>query len=349
MGGDMEAFAVGPDGIVIPADSKDFFVYSKDYKTSQYWGKYHKVFADGVQIEVNFSPGYCRDGICENLGHSIQEAQKIASKKNAKLHAVSAVKMKQKDIDKGGYLSHVMGCNPDFSAYSDLPNKPIESYETHPIRTAGYHIQFGSNTITRDKEQKFAKLCDRIIGLIAMWGDRDESHVLRKGDGIGLAGCYRNHPYEARFEYRTCGAFWLRNAALTHAIFGVARMVSHIWSSGLADLFISQVDDDECRAAINNCDNESCKKLAMRMLPTLTNAAKDIDTQSSMSRRNIYIGSGSPQPLPALVWMLDGNITYPAEIGEFTYPCYGWCNYISHVLKCNQKFLDFQKDFDGEL
>jgi len=87
----------------------------------------------------------------------------------------------------------------------------------------------------------------------------------------------------------------------------------------------------------------------MRMLPTLANAAKDIDTQSSMSRENIYIGSGSPQPLPALVWMLDGNITYPAEIGEFTAPCYGWCNYISRVLNGNQKFLDFQKDFDGEL
>ena len=353
MGGDMEVFAVGLDGRVIPADAPGFFQYSKDYPMSQKWGKHHKVFADGVQIEVNFSPGYCRDGIIGCMYNAIWEAQQIAAKKKAELHAVSAVKMEQKDIDVGGYLSHMMGCNPDFSAYSDVPNRPIEGYATHPIRTAGYHIQFG-HEIKREEERKFARLCDRIIGLIAMWGDRDESHILRKGDGVGLAGCFRNHPDQCRFEYRTVGSFWLRNAALSHAIFGVARMVSHVWSSGLADVFISQIDDDECRAAINNCDNDSCRRLAMRILPALADAAKRIDPSNSMSRLRPQgygepLGMSAPQPVHALVWMLDGNIKYSPVIGNFLRPTYGWVNYSDNVLRNNKEFMQFQKEFDGEL
>jgi len=361
MGGDVEAFAIGPDGVVIPADAAGFFPYSREYVRPVGESQYHKVFADGVQVELNFTPATCRDGIVLSMNRSVNECIQYASRKRAaKMHALSAVKMTQAQIDVGQYLSHVMGCNPDFSAYTDTPNRPIEDYANHPIRTAGYHVQFGK-CVNPEYEKKFAKLCDRIVGLVAMWGDRDESHRLRKGDGVGLAGCYRNHPADAnpRFEYRTCGSFWLRKAALSHALFGMARMVHHIWESGMADVVIDQIEDDEARAAINNCDNDACKALFMRLLPFLSDVAVNIkDWQLPISScNNTAYASYTPIrdkertfQLAALVWMLDGNMKFDSELNDFTAgDYYGWNNYSHAQLRYNAAYRKFETEFMANL
>ena len=357
LGGDIEFFAQ-KDGVVIPADSKSFFVGKDEYKSV--YDRYHKVFADGVQIEINFPPYHCRESVVTGIVRAVIEARNIANIKGASLIAVSAVKLKKSVLDTGGKLSHIMGCNPDYSAYTDIPNPPIEDFATHPIRTAGYHIQFGIK-INPEQEKEFARLCDRVIGTIAMWGDRDESHHMRKEDGIGLAGCYRNHPESSRFEYRTPGAFWIRQPALSHAILGVARMCGKLWLSGLSETIIAQMTDAEVRTAINNCDNNSCRRLAMRIIPFMADAASHTDVYNSLSGlypamlSNSYIPDNRfdkklANPVHSLVWMLDGKIKFADSDIVKLYPSrYGWINYANYELRGNLEFLEWQEEFNEEI
>lgn len=271
LGGDIEYFPV-LNGKVIPADAEGFFPLKDDDAARASGDVFEKFFADGVQAEINFHPYGCRDAVVYSIAKVLSSANRHAKQHNgSSLHAFSGVKMTQKEIDVGGMLSHVMGCNPDFSAYSDVPNRPVEDFAHHPIRYAGFHVQFGLD-IPPDKEKMFAKLCDRTIGLLSTWGDKDETHILRKGDGVGLAGCYRNHPGRAgrsRFEYRTPGSWWSRRAFQAHFLFGIARVAAKAWNAGVADAIVSQLDDDEVRAAINNCDRKSSRRLAMSIMPML--------------------------------------------------------------------------------
>lgn len=283
-GGDFEFFAV-KNGVVVPADARDFFKDKKYFR-----GVNNFCFADGVQVEINFEPTLCRDVIISCVSDAMSMARDTALMKGCELSCVSGVTMTQRQIDEGGYLSHVMGCNPDFSAYTDVPNTPLKNFETHPNRWAGYHVQLGVNVPER-QEKNFARLMDRTVGLVSGWGDKDASHRIRKGDGIGLAGCYRNHP-PTRFEYRTPGSYWARTPFLTHIILGVARYAANTFLAGAMDEFNAIYTDQEIRAAINNCDNAECKRLLMRAMPFYTAMSEGCDRYNALSMHNAedYIG-----------------------------------------------------------
>lgn len=111
-----------------------------------------------------------------------------------------------------------LGCDPDFCAYTGLPNERPDGAVN--FRTAAGHIHIGWGAdIPVDHPDHLAICCDLVkvldmwLGLPMLVIDRDA----RRRELYGKAGAFRPKPYGV--EYRTPSNAWLRNDGLRQAVY----------------------------------------------------------------------------------------------------------------------------------
>jgi len=219
-GADHEVLILTPGGNGYPANlvlSKKPTSVGREYGDAKEW-----IYHDGRQAEFGHAPVSCREYMNSHIHSALRKMHSRVSAYNSdhktRLHiaTASAAPMSPKMIDQGGEECWISGCNPDFNAYTGLPNKPIRKKDwiKHPFVYAGLHFHLSvweghkaKHFGTQKDVMDFVKIEDRIAGLVGvLLSDVPSNKARRKLHG--KAGCYRTPKWGV--EYRVLGGELLR-------------------------------------------------------------------------------------------------------------------------------------------
>ena len=252
-GCDPELF-LSKNGVVVGSET----VIPKDGLT-----RYGKIIRDGIQVELNPKPSYCRQLICETIFSQIKTLQDIADKGGLSLDMRVTVPIEKTTMDSLSKDSKVFGCNSSFNVYGELLDIASIDGETHMKRSAGGHIHIGASDpkileILKNPD-RLVPILDLVVANTMVMIDRDEGNIERR-KMYGRAGEYRT-PIHG-LEYRTLSNFWLNNYTLSSMAFGlVSQAIDIVYFSDsvgskndYATELINLVNIKDVRDAINNND-----------------------------------------------------------------------------------------------
>lgn len=255
IGSDPEVFAEDGEGNLVPAfeflgpaddSSKTAPNGDRGYSGMPFW--------DGYQAEFNTVPDTClayhTDAVRTGLVATQEALRRKYPKGKLSVKTTFDIPPERLLTDDKKYVN--FGCTPSKSVYGE--KFPDVDPASIPFRSAGGHLHFSMN-------KKFAKEAvknlDRILGVISvpLFQYYDES---RRRLLYGRAGEYRLPKYG--IEYRTLSNAWMIHPATAHFVYEIGRRCV-----GLAEEEIVwadwNVDEDEVRKCINECDVELAKKI----------------------------------------------------------------------------------------
>lgn len=246
LGADPELFLVGPDGNICNAHN-----IIPGTKMNPSLVPCGAIQVDGMALELNINP--CR--YKSTWTDRIYSVRRSLEKRLPAGYSTSTKSFHYFPFDymhKQPKKSLELGCDPDFNAYTGLPNpQPIATN----LRTAAGHVHLGWT----DKEVvddwffqlccNFTKVLDLTVGLYCFFLDND---VERK-KLYGKAGSFRPKPYG--LEYRTPSNAWLRSKKSIQNVY-VLSSLAYFWykNQGVIDYFERKVDasSERVRNIINN-------------------------------------------------------------------------------------------------
>jgi len=224
-----------------------------------------EIYFDNVAVEFDAGPSQCLQEHNNRLSELISKFADILKHNNIDLFEnrvsfAAAQEISKITLDKYDSTKQ-FACNPSLV----LKNEEIEpSYPTvNPYevlkRSAGFHIHVGKCYETHQIQDKFIvnfiKLCDLLVGLPAVFLEKDTEKVLwrRKILGYGLAGEFRIQPHG--YEYRTLGAWplshplwvWWANASVR-----LCRVIAKHITLNDTPLSILSIDRNAVINTINN-------------------------------------------------------------------------------------------------
>lgn len=183
---------------------------------------------DGMAAEFNIHPARTFHEFEKNICTVREEMEKFlpaGHKFVVKPTAVFSEKVWEEASDK----AKMLGCSPDFNAWTGAVNPPPEDLENPRLRCAGGHLHFGwtegadmSNAQHIMNCRDLVKQLDWFLGLWSIRLDKDA----QRRRLYGKAGSMRFKDYGV--EYRTLSNFWLENPSRRKATWN--RMQQAIWS-----------------------------------------------------------------------------------------------------------------------
>lgn len=217
---------------------------------------------DGVQAEFTVNGAICYSGVVDSIHAGLQAILTAARKINpkAKLSANSVMHIPSQVLSSFDPKYVQLGCEPSFNAYEEKQKIPLHAVEVE-YRPAGGHVHLGGwgNKLTVESAPKYVKAMDKVAGvaLTAILAGFDDS---KRRETYGRAGEYRLPVHG--LEYRVLSNGWLRGPALSHLTFDLVRMSAHAEQQSFLTGW--KADEDEVRAAINECDGELARKIIRR-------------------------------------------------------------------------------------
>ncbi len=179
--------------------------------------------AESFIEEINFVKNHINETILKPLG--------LVSK------CVASARFDEADLNSE--QAQMFGCDPDYSAYTLLPNEVNRTDMT--LRTSGGHIHVGYDNPDPELSMKIIKAMDLHLGLASLILDTDTER--RKM--YGKAGAYRIKKYGV--EYRVLSTFWTDNDALMKWAFdSTMAAVNFVNEGGII------TNEEEIENAINN-------------------------------------------------------------------------------------------------
>ena len=218
------------------------------------------VQVDGMALEFNTDPVDLNDfeGFNLNVLRTKADLKNLLSQKgvaDGKRYNLAEIPVQEFDLD---YINSQpdeakeLGCDPDWNAYTLLPNPmPVGD---RPFRTGAGHIHVGWGAdIPIDNEDhlqicaNFVKTMDCTVGLFMTFIDRET----RRRELYGKAGAFRPKPYGV--EYRTPSNMWIRNKNRRFLIHNlVKRAVDFQSSSNSIETLIGIYSQENVREIIDN-------------------------------------------------------------------------------------------------
>lgn len=176
---------------------------------------------DGVSAEFNIDPAEDSDTFCENISQ-VTNAMKIILKTKGSadltLFTSPVAEFEKEYFDNLPAETKVLGCEPDFNAYTGKPNKMPRTSE--PFRTGAGHIHVGWTEDQIPNEEKhffdccqLTKQLDATLYIMSLAWDWDT----KRRSLYGAAGAFR--PKEYGVEYRVLSNAWVGDADLQEWIF----------------------------------------------------------------------------------------------------------------------------------
>ena len=206
----------------------------------------HAVQEDNVMIEYCIPPCTSAEKFIEEINfvkNHINET--ILKPLNLVSKCVASARFDEKDLDSE--QARMFGCDPDYSAYTFMPNEVNRTDMT--LRTSGGHIHVGYDNHNPETSMQIIKAMDLFLGLPSLILDTDTER--RKM--YGKAGCHRIKP-KYGVEYRVLSTFWTENNNLIKWAFdSTMNAIEFVNINGII------TNEDEIIEAINN--NDSTKAL----------------------------------------------------------------------------------------
>lgn len=251
LGCDPELFIKNDEGLLvsavdlIPGSKEDPFVVENG-----------AIQVDGMAAEINIDPASTWE---EFNGNIISVVKQLKSRlpKGFTLCVEPSVNFSQEVLDAQPEHAKMMGCDPDFNAWTGEEN-PIPSVVDPTFRCAGGHIHVGwepdipkivDDPVHLEHCRDLTKQLDWYLGAWAMKLDSD----LRRRELYGKAGSFRPKPYGV--EYRTLSNFWLTSKERRLAVWNrtvkaiqeMRRMNMPERASPLTPLLIKYINTGEGR------------------------------------------------------------------------------------------------------
>lgn len=188
------------------------------------------VQVDGIALELNTDPALTAEEFQLNLDTVRDQLSSMIG--DHKFLEESSVEFDEMFLKSLPREATELGCEPDFNAYSMIPNpKPPEDML---MRTAGGHVHVGGfftdnvldyGHLTRSST--LAKALDHTLGLYSLFWDYDD----RRRQMYGQAGCLR--PKKYGMEYRTLSNRWIFKPQLVKFVYdAVAEAITNLETPG---------------------------------------------------------------------------------------------------------------------
>lgn len=192
-----------------------FHCGTKDYPMET---KHGFVQVDGMALEANIPPAHDRASFISGVLGVIGDLNEIVAAKGCSIVAQPTVTFTSKYIKTIPKHVKVLGCNPDYNAYSGGMNEAPNGRVL--FRTGAGHIHVGW---TKNKEQDdythfqnctlLARQMDYFVGLRTLKFDDDN----RRRELYGKAGAFRPKSYG--MEYRVPSSKWCTSEALMGEVY----------------------------------------------------------------------------------------------------------------------------------
>jgi hypothetical protein len=239
-------------------------LWSKATRTEKRNGEYvlveHPVHPaivrDGVQAELQpMDKGFsCRESLAEYIRNGLLNLERHLAETPYAISWAEVVTVEPHRLLELSEKSRILGCMPSFNIYG--PSE-IGVPGDHPVRSAGGHLHLGmSPGILHKQPAPLVWLLDAIVGNTMVLLDRDPRAAERR-EVYGRAGEFRLPPHG--LEYRTLSNFWLRAYPLHSLVWAAVRFATTCWAFDRGKDFLSRVDLDLVRAAINGNDAEKAQ------------------------------------------------------------------------------------------
>jgi hypothetical protein len=177
--------------------------------------------------------------------------------KDYTLQAISTVMFSEEVWNSAPEEAKMLGCSPDFNAWTGRPNPAPQREENSRLACAGGHLHVGwTSDASLGDIQHITNCCDLIkqydwfLGLWSLMYDPDST----RRNLYGNAGACRFKDYGV--EYRSLSNFWVLDTKMRLAVWN--RMITAIKSMNsmyLPDKYFKW--NDSVVDAINSSDNTS--------------------------------------------------------------------------------------------
>lgn len=226
------------------------------------------VQVDGMALEFNIDPAATRDEFVRNITGVYHELQQMVPHYN--LVATPVAHFNQEYFDQCDPSSKILGCDPDYNAYTGRPNSPPQGNK--PMRTAAGHIHIGW---TQDEDPfdplHFAdciavvKQLDAALGLQSLSFDPDST----RRSMYGKAGAFRPKSYGV--EYRVLSNVWLQSVEMIGWVYDTTQQALQSLERGTK--FYDSWNEANIADIINTSRTKDAHYYLPRNLPALPKAA----------------------------------------------------------------------------
>ncbi len=191
------------------------------------------VQVDGVAAEFNTNPAETENEFVRNIRVVKDRLTAMVQEKNSSYHLVAdpVATFNQDYFDSLPEEAKMLGCTPDFNAYTGERNDPPGTSE--PFRTGSGHIHFGYTEYADPNDKKYIEECcefvrhlDAVLYPASLTWDSDQ----KRRSLYGAPGAFRPKSYG--LEYRVLSNAWVQNETLTRMVYRLAK--------GAADLYFNQ-------------------------------------------------------------------------------------------------------------
>lgn len=207
-GCDPELFVVDGDGEFVCADGLIPGTKDEPYKVEK-----GAVQVDGMAAEFNTDPATSFEEFDHNVSSVLRQLKGFLPRGH-KLVAVPSATFSQKVWDAAPEHAKMLGCSPDFNAWTGEANSPPNDPENPTLRTASGHLHIGWTDGVESTDPVHVGHCQDLVKQLDFylggWSlQKDPDPVRRKL--YGKAGACRYKPYGV--EYRVLSNFWVTSKA----------------------------------------------------------------------------------------------------------------------------------------
>jgi hypothetical protein len=166
------------------------------------------VQVDGMALEFGIAPARTEDEFFSNISSVMNTLQNMLPS-HLELRVVPIVVFDDDVIDSAPPDALMLGCDPDYNAYTMEKNSPPMLSDPN-MRSAGGHVHVGWCKGVDAESKQHLTACaaltavmDRNLGVPSLYWDKDST----RRQIYGKAGAFRPKPYG--MEYRTLSNQWL--------------------------------------------------------------------------------------------------------------------------------------------
>lgn len=211
VGADPEVFVKNPGGKVVSAHG-----LIPGTKSTPYCVEKGAVQVDGMAAEFNIDPASTEDEFSEGIFHVLNTLDTMLGENSVFISP--SVFFKENYLKRQPEESVIMGCDPDFNAYTGKENVPPP--EGSLMRSGAGHVHIGwteghdiQDPMHFDACMMLARQLDWFLGVPSLLFDTCDDR--RKQ--YGMCGAFRPKPYG--MEYRTLSNCWLKNSQLVRWVY----------------------------------------------------------------------------------------------------------------------------------
>ena len=190
-------------------------------KEKPYKVKYGAIQVDGMAAEFNIDPAKTKSQFIRNVTCVVKQIEDYLGDRY-ELVATPTCHFGKEFIDAQPLESRILGCDPDFDAYTGKSN-PIPDVE-RPFRTGAGHIHIGWTEGQDVGNPDHLEVCKHLVRNLDYYTIPTlaiDTDITRR-ELYGNAGAFRPKPYGV--EYRTPSNFWVSSPKTMSMMYDLVKL-----------------------------------------------------------------------------------------------------------------------------